>query len=195
MANLDPKKYLDYAGLQTFADAIKALIDSANGDTAAVKALVDTLIGDDAAKSVRTIANEELAAQLLSDKADADFKTLQELAAWLEDHPEDAAAMNAAIAANAAAIGVASADAEGAEGAEDYKPAVTATGLTARVEALEGLMGEESVADQVKAEKERAEGAEKDLKDAIDAFIPITTDEINALFAPVEEEQEENPQA
>jgi hypothetical protein len=46
---------------------------------------------------VRTIANEELAAQLLSDSADASFKTLQALAAWIEDHPEDVAAINAAI--------------------------------------------------------------------------------------------------
>lgn len=58
---------------------------------------VNTLIGSDPNKSVRTIANEELAAQLLSGKADADFKTLQQLAAWLEDHPEDVAAINLAI--------------------------------------------------------------------------------------------------
>lgn len=58
---------------------------------------VNTLIGSDSNKSVRTIANEELAAQLLSGKADADFKTLQQLAAWLEDHPEDVAAINLAI--------------------------------------------------------------------------------------------------
>lgn len=58
---------------------------------------LDTLIGDDKEKSVRKIANEELAEQLLSDNADASFKTLQELAAWLEDHPEDVAAINAAI--------------------------------------------------------------------------------------------------
>ena len=69
-----------------------------------VKGNVDTLIGEDANKSVRNIANEELAAQLLSGKADADFKTLQDLAAWLEDHPESAAEMNESISANATAI-------------------------------------------------------------------------------------------
>lgn len=63
-----------------------------------VEGKVNTLVGDDANKSVRTIANEELAAQLLSGKADADFKTLQALAAWLEDHPEEVADINAAIA-------------------------------------------------------------------------------------------------
>ena len=60
----------------------------------AEKSVVDTLVGSDTGKSARTIANEELAAQLLSGKADADFKTLQELATWLEDHPEDAAEIN-----------------------------------------------------------------------------------------------------
>lgn len=60
---------------------------------------LDTLIASDAGKSVRTIANEELAAQLLSGNADASFKTLQELAAWIEDHPEDAQAINEAIQA------------------------------------------------------------------------------------------------
>lgn len=58
---------------------------------------VNTLIGNDPDKSVRTIANEELATQLLSGKADADFKTLQQLATWLENHPEDVNAINLAI--------------------------------------------------------------------------------------------------
>ena len=75
-----------------------------NTDFTALEGKVTTLIGSDANKSVRTIANEELAAQLLSGEAEADFKTLQELAAWLENHPEDAAEMNEAIAANTKAI-------------------------------------------------------------------------------------------
>lgn len=70
------------------------------------KGRVDKLVGSDANKSVRTIANEELAAQLLAgpDGAVDNFKTLQELAAWLEEHPESAAAMNEAIGANTTAI-------------------------------------------------------------------------------------------
>jgi hypothetical protein len=67
-------------------------------DFEVVEGKVNTLVGDDANKSVRRIANEELAAQLLSGKADADFETLQALAAWLEDHPEEVAEINAAIA-------------------------------------------------------------------------------------------------
>lgn len=69
------------------------LAESLNKETSKL----DILIGPDGEKSARTIANEELAAQLLSGKADADFKTLQQLAAWLEDHPEDVAAINKAI--------------------------------------------------------------------------------------------------
>lgn len=71
----------------------------------AVDGKVTTLIGSDTNKSVRTIANEELAAQLLSGKADADFKTLQELAAWLEDHPEEVTEINAAITALQTKVG------------------------------------------------------------------------------------------
>lgn len=89
--------------------------EKANADAiAAEKARIDTLVGAkdgegnfvDAGKSIRTIANEELAAQLLAgpDGAVDNFKTLQELAAWLEEHPEDAAAMNEAINANSTAI-------------------------------------------------------------------------------------------
>ena len=72
-------------------------IDALEGRATTLETNVNTLIGTDANKSVRTIANEELAAQLLSGDAEADFKTLQELAAWLEDHPEDVAAINLAI--------------------------------------------------------------------------------------------------
>lgn len=58
---------------------------------------VSTLIGSDTGKSARTIANEELAAQLIPDSADEALDTLQEIAQWIQDHPGDAAAMNSAI--------------------------------------------------------------------------------------------------
>ena len=62
-----------------------------------VQGEVTTLIGDDANKSVRTIANEELAAQLVPEGAKEALDTLGEIAAWIQSHPDDAAAMNAAI--------------------------------------------------------------------------------------------------
>lgn len=71
-----------------------------NADLAyAAKAAVDTLIGADTGKSARTIANEELAAQLIPANAQEALNTLTEIAAWIQEHPEDAAAINAAITA------------------------------------------------------------------------------------------------
>ena len=102
-----------YSAEKTIASDIQAAKESASAANTLAnenKTKVDTLIGTDSGKSVRTIANEELAAQLLSGEADADFKTLQELAAWIENHPEDAAAMNAAIASIKANLGYTTVD-------------------------------------------------------------------------------------
>ena len=69
------------------------------------KGRIDTLIGDGDG-SVKKIAYNVLAEELLAgpDGTVDNFKTLQELAAWLEKHPEDAAAMNQSISDNASAI-------------------------------------------------------------------------------------------
>lgn len=81
-----------------------------NGKDVAVKGLatlqqtITTLVGNDSGKSARTIANEELAAQLIPDDAQESLNTLQEIADWIQDHPDDAAAMNTAITAIQAVI-------------------------------------------------------------------------------------------
>lgn len=81
-----------------------------NGKDVAVKGLatlqqtITTLVGNDSGKSARTIANEELAAQLIPDDAQDSLNTLQEIADWIQDHPDDAAAMNTAITAIQAVI-------------------------------------------------------------------------------------------
>ena len=80
--------------LQDELDA-KATISALN----TVDGKVTTLIGSDTAKSVRTIANEELAAQLIPANAQEALDTLQEIAAWIQAHPADAAAMSASITA------------------------------------------------------------------------------------------------
>ena len=79
--------------------AYKAQVSEADLDTAlkAVVTSVGTLIGSDAGKSARTIANEELAAQLIPESAQESLDTLGEIAAWIQEHPNDASAMNAAI--------------------------------------------------------------------------------------------------
>lgn len=66
-------------------------------DVASAKT-VATLVGEDADKSVRTIANEELAKQLIAEGAAEALDSLQEIAQWIQDHPEDAAEMNEKIA-------------------------------------------------------------------------------------------------
>lgn len=72
---------------------------AATGKVAVLEGKMSTLIGSDTGKSVRTIANEELAAQLIPENAQASLDSLQEIAAWIQEHPGDAAAMNAAIQA------------------------------------------------------------------------------------------------
>lgn len=69
---------------------------------------VATLIGDDVSKSVRTIANEELAAQLIPANAKESLDTLQEIAQWIQDHPEDASEMKADIASLKEKVGTTS---------------------------------------------------------------------------------------
>ena len=73
-------------------------------DIFADKALVDTLIGSDTGKSVRAIAAEELAAKLIPSNAQDALDTLAEIAAWIQEHPGDAAAMNSAITALQTAV-------------------------------------------------------------------------------------------
>lgn len=91
LAALAYKAQVSEADLDT---ALKAVID---GKAAAAD--VTTLVGSDTGKSVRTIANEELAAQLIPEDAQDSLNTLTEIANWIQDHPDDAAAMNTAITA------------------------------------------------------------------------------------------------
>ena len=72
------------------AAALKAVIDgTASG--------LETLVGSDAGKSARTIANEELAARLIPAGAKEALDTLQEIAAWIQSHPDEASAINAKL--------------------------------------------------------------------------------------------------
>lgn len=95
------KKLLATESFEAAINDIIAYVKSVKGTLDAnlteVSGKVTTLIGSDAAKSVRTIANEELAAQLIPASAKESLDTLQEIAAWIQQHPDDAAAMNTAI--------------------------------------------------------------------------------------------------
>ena len=107
--------------------ALKAVLDAkASG------ADVTTLIGSDTGKSVRTIANEELAAQLIPEGAKDSLNTLQEIADWIQEHPDDASAMNTAITKLQAIVA-------GIGGEEDDYATVTAALEGKIAEALTGI--------------------------------------------------------
>lgn len=104
---------------------------------------VSTLIGSDANKSVRAIANEELAAQLIPADAKDSLDTLQEIANWIQDHPDDAAAMNAAIEALQTKVGETAVSEQinaaiDALKIGDYAKAADLTAAVARIATLEG---------------------------------------------------------
>ena len=113
----------------------KADITTLQGRADAVDGKVTALVGEDAGKSARTIANEELTKQLIPDGAKESLDTLQEIAAWIQKHPDDASAMNAAISALKTKVG-------------DIPEGATATTIVAYIKEL------------VDAEKVRATGAE-----------------------------------
>lgn len=104
----DTKKFLDQQGVtylwgeiknQLNAKADTSRVTTAEETLTTVGGKVDTLVGSDTNKSVRTIANEELATQLIPKNAKTSLNELQEIAAWIQQHPDDAAAMNSAITA------------------------------------------------------------------------------------------------
>lgn len=126
--------------VQMIADAQAA----ATYDDTALAGRVSTLEGNDAGKSVRTIANEELAAQLVADGAKESLNTLAEIAAWIQSHPDDASAMNQAIVAlqnkvdtDDKTVSAYVADAIAALSIGDYAKAADLTALAGRVKAIE----------------------------------------------------------
>jgi len=85
---------------KTVAQEVSAGIEALDlSNTYAAKSVVATLVGSDTAKSVRTIANEELAAQLIPANAQEALDTLQEIAAWIQAHPGDVATINNSLTA------------------------------------------------------------------------------------------------
>lgn len=149
------------AGIVTDASlgALKKRVDTAEGDIKTAKAditalqgradavegKVTALVGEDAGKSARTIANEELTKQLIPEGAKESLDTLQEIAAWIQKHPDDASAMNAAISALKTKVG-------------DIPKGATATTVVAYIKEL------------VDAEKVRATGAEDGIKKDVSAL-------------------------
>ena len=141
---------------------VRGLIGDTADSISGLEGQVNTLIGTDTGKSVRTIANEELAAQLIPADAAESLNTLQEIANWIQDHPGNASAMNTAITAlqnqlNGIDAGTGTVkkyvdDAITALKIGDYAKASDLTALAGRVTTLEGEM------DTVQGAVETAQG-------------------------------------
>lgn len=147
-------------------------LDTANGK-------LNTLIGTDTGKSARTIANEELAKQLIPEGAKESLDTLSEIAAWIQAHPDDASAMNQAITALQNLVGALPEDAvsgtvvayikEYADGAiaalniGDYAKAADLTAAIGRIAALE----KDTHTHANKALLDTYDQTNEDLKDAV----------------------------
>lgn len=129
-------------------EANAAAIEGVAGRMTTAEGKIDTMVGSDTGKSIRTIANEELAAQLIGENAQESLDTLGEIAAWIQNHPGDASAMNAAITAlqnkvdtGDKNVSVYVSEAIAALKIGDYAKAADLTALAGRVEALETTAG------------------------------------------------------
>ena len=91
--------------LSTAIETMQGVFDQVSGEFTESLGVLTTAVGvlqgdaSDGGKSVRQIANEELAAQLIGENAAESLNELHEIAAWIQSHPGDASAMNAAITA------------------------------------------------------------------------------------------------
>lgn len=119
-------------------------IDAVEARTTEAEAKLTALIGEDTGKSARTIANEELAKQLIAEGAKESLDTLEEIAAWIQAHPDDASAMNKAISDLATLVGT-------------LPEGVSATTIVGYIQ------------EAVAAEKSRAEGVENGLDNRLQA--------------------------
>ena len=93
IATLDGKHASGKTVAQEVSDGIAA------SGLSTYQSKVDTLIDSDTGKSARTIAAEEVAAQLIPADAAEALDTLQEIANWIQDHPGDVATINSTLTA------------------------------------------------------------------------------------------------
>lgn len=165
----------DISGLKEKDTALQGAVDKAQGAATANKATIDQLVGADKGKSIRVIANEELAAQLIPETADETLNTLKEIADWIQKHPNDAAAMNSAIEKLKTLIGTiptegvtakditgyiaeVKAALENSVATEQSRAEAAESGLGGRITTLEGKFGEgeDSVSSLIEAAKQAA---------------------------------------
>ena len=94
--------------------------------------VTSTLVGEDDGMSVAEIVTAKVAELLIPENADESLDTLQEIATWIQTHPDDAAEMNSDIVLLQEKVGALEDLLNGDENDD---------GLSARVSALESTMG------------------------------------------------------
>lgn len=153
-------------------------------DTYAAKSKVDILIAEDEGKSARTIANEELAKQLIPENANESLDTLKEIADWIQNHPNDVTAINTAIKKLQEQVGT---DDPASGLIKDIKDLQEALGDTSSMQALI----DESVAAEAKRindivgtpdEGKTIQQEIEELREQVCKCEPITNEEIEKLF-------------
>lgn len=187
---------------KTLAGLIADNANAIQNHKTAINAKVTTLIGSDVDKSVRAIANEELVKQLIPENAKDNLDTLQEIAAWIQEHPDDASAMNSAIKALQTKTELGKYTPEGQSDAVEYATvkayveavkkelATNATGLENRVKANEDAIT------VINGDSNTAGSINKALTDAksytdteIAKIQALNADEINAAIASAKAQQ------
>ena len=89
-------------GVEVLENGIASSLDISD-----VNDRIDVIVGSvakDADKSIRWIATDVLTEVLVKENADAAYDSLEEMTAWLQSHPENAAAMNQTVSKNTADI-------------------------------------------------------------------------------------------
>ena len=176
--NLQDKDLDLEQNIDNHATQIKNLQDKDTSLTNAInteKGRIDTLVTDDEEGSIRKRVLEILAEQLI--EGSNDFATLQQLAAWLDEHPESVAEMNQNISDNTSAISDLSAELNG-------KINETAESIRGELEAEKNALN-----GAIQAEEARAVGVEDNLRTSIeinaggivDLDAAIKAEEIRAL--------------
>lgn len=157
-------------------------VETVKASVAAVEAKVSALVGTDTSKSVRSIAAEELAKQLIPEDAQDSLDTLAEIAAWIQSHPDDVAAINKAISDLETLVGTLPGDAESATVVDYIKECVkdVSDALEERIAAFE----ESNHSHANKDELDKIEAGDKAKWDSSEANAKAYADSLATNYDP-----------
>lgn len=163
-------------------EALRTAYEQADADMGARIAVIE---GEDVGKSMRTVAAAEVAKVVAS--APESLNTLEEIAAWIEKHPEDVAAMNAAIGKNASDIATNSAAI--AKNAEDVaKNAVgIATNAAAIAQNAENIAGLNSKVSELESADDELDKKIAAVDKKVDEVPVIEELKVNGVSATIED--------